>query len=70
MCERCRSISGGKFIKTLTLSHSTMSLSVALTTERNQVLRFIVVKFALRYKVMNLQVFSRTTVLTAPTISF
>jgi len=31
-----------------------MSLSVALTTERNQVLRFIVTKFASRLKVMNM----------------
>jgi hypothetical protein len=34
-----------------------MALSVALATERNQVLRFIVTKLASRRKVMNLQVF-------------
>jgi hypothetical protein len=46
-----------KFIENLILSESTMSLSVALTTERNQVLRLIVTKFTSRRKVMNVQVF-------------
>ncbi len=59
MCERCRTISAWKFIKTLTLSHSTMSLSVALTTERNQVLRFIVTKFTSRRKVTSDGLLSR-----------
>lgn len=46
-----------------------MSFSVALTTERNQVLSFIVTKFTSGRKVMNLQIFWRATVLALPSIA-
>lgn len=69
MCERYLTISACKFIKTVSLSESTMSFSVALTTERNQVLSFIVTKFTSGRKVMNLQIFWRATVLALPSIA-